>query len=528
MTSPFPAGLVAALKGYAHAGKLRGVQGPAITPAFYCCISGNTVGVAKDPVPVPILDVQVVCPNEAVTMDYSNSWSPTDTIASWEVTWGDGQTSNGLWPGAGSVAHPLGGYVAAGKYDVVLTVTDTLGAEGTGRLQVIVLSCADEDAMDEGDPAGYPAYRWANWEEVKGIATSQQYVWSNDDVLGAGSWAKVESSQLSTSTLTDAKITREPSGLERLFVSRYDGIYTYEVPPSGGTWVKRQDITDLITAAGYNPANYNDVQIVDSLAFVENRPGWGYAFFHAYKNGPLFKGADAIWGVATTFSGWRSIAYSVVIDDMGVVANKLQRFTSGQLAVVQESNGATVYAASGRLDEDAGVDESTLHVSGNYGGSWSRASTMPNYGASAFCSVGRKWAGIVYWSNVNGTYRSGVKIHAENGPMSVSPEDARYMLLMTGQKVIEFTPSTIRQFGGAGADWPHWPGNDGEHFIVTHRNDDHTAYRILWVGDDGVNGQIYALKEDGTMTDVGGGYTPTTLGDAFMARPETEEYLAYP
>ena len=128
MTDPFSAALITDLNEDAHAGKFRGVQGPAVSPKFFCCLSGNTVGVDKDPVPVISMSALVVCIGAAITLDYSESWSPTDTIATWDVDWGDGQASNGVWPGAGTIAHPLGGYVAAGKYIITLTLEDTIGA----------------------------------------------------------------------------------------------------------------------------------------------------------------------------------------------------------------------------------------------------------------------------------------------------------------------------------------------------------------------------------------------------------------
>lgn len=140
-TVPFGAILEGMLKSPVQGAKFHVESGFVVNPLFACCISGTTVGVDKDPIPVISLSAQHVCTGAAVTVDYSNSWSPSSTINTWEVDWGDGQISNGAWPGAGSVAHPLGGYVLPGTYTITLTVTDLLGATGIATIQIEVIDC---------------------------------------------------------------------------------------------------------------------------------------------------------------------------------------------------------------------------------------------------------------------------------------------------------------------------------------------------------------------------------------------------
>ena len=141
-TAPFGPVLEAALKTSIQGGTFTMNSGPVVNPRFFCCLSGTTVGVPKDPVAMLIPTATVICTATAISVDYSQSWSPSSTINSWSVAWGDGQVSAGAWPGAGTVAHPLGGYVLPGTYTITLTTTDLLGATGLDTVQITVLDCA--------------------------------------------------------------------------------------------------------------------------------------------------------------------------------------------------------------------------------------------------------------------------------------------------------------------------------------------------------------------------------------------------
>ena len=146
MTAPFGPVLEAALKENVQGGRLAIYKGVQVHPEFYCCVSGrdSIMGVAKDPVAMLFLSANRVCTGVAITADYSNSWSPSSTLGTWAIDWGDGQTSNGAWAGStGSVAHPLGGYTLPGTYTVTLTVTDIApeSAVGKSQIQVEVIDC---------------------------------------------------------------------------------------------------------------------------------------------------------------------------------------------------------------------------------------------------------------------------------------------------------------------------------------------------------------------------------------------------
>ena len=171
MTAPFSPVLEAALKENVQGGTFTLNSGPVVNPRFFCCISGTSVGVSKDPVAMAVISTTTVCAGAAITADYSQSWSPSSTINSWSVAWGDGQTSAGAWPGAGSVAHPLGGYVLPGAYTITLTVTDLLGATGVDTVEVTVLDCTVEPGMVMyagcgSSGAWYTDSGGLNWEDA--------------------------------------------------------------------------------------------------------------------------------------------------------------------------------------------------------------------------------------------------------------------------------------------------------------------------------------------------------------------------
>jgi len=332
-----------------------------------------------------------VCIGAAITLDYSESWSPTDTLATWDIDWGDGQVSNGVWPGVPPEPHPLGGYVAAGKYIVTLTLEDTLGAVNSSAVQVFAQDCANPDEPIED----FPEARWANTDYIRGLAAGRDYVWSNDGILVPSVWRKVEGDQLSASYIRDVRITRRPSGLEYLYVAREDGIYGYEIPPWGGTWVQLQTVEALITAAGHNPAVYTWGRQIQDLAFVETKPGWGYAWWQAWEQD--LGGRDTVWGVAFTRDGWKSISWSVAIDTIAMSVGDIQRFADGQVAVVQESGGQVAYASSGKRDDDIPLAVARLYRTQNYGQSWSIVHELPDFPWTTHVVVPHASQGYVYW-----------------------------------------------------------------------------------------------------------------------------------
>ncbi len=220
-TAPFGAVLETALKQPAQGGKLRICSGVTISPEFFCCVSGSAVGVAKDPVAHLVLSATRVCMDDPVTATYSGSWSPSSTINSWEVDWGDGNYSTGGWPGAGSVTHPAGGYAIPATYTVTLTVTDLLGAQGKQSISVEVLDCT-----------------FTPIELLGGCGASGP--WQTD--TGGINWDNIGGGVLDGVRITDIKVTPFSAGREiiKLWAATENGLYrgTYNLETNGATWTR--------------------------------------------------------------------------------------------------------------------------------------------------------------------------------------------------------------------------------------------------------------------------------------------------
>ena len=217
MTAPFGPVLEAALKENVQGGRLCAYKGVQVHPQFYCCLSGTSVGVAKDPVAMLFLSADRVCIGDAITADYSNSWSPSSTLATYSIDWGDGNVSGAAWPGAGTVAHPGGGYALAVTYTVTLTVTDLLGATGIAQVQVEVIDCtlAEIDVFAGCGDSG----PWKS--EVGGI-----------------SWSDVSYGVLSGVRIHDIKANWFTIGTEsvEVWAATEDGVYT---STAGSVWARK-------------------------------------------------------------------------------------------------------------------------------------------------------------------------------------------------------------------------------------------------------------------------------------------------
>lgn len=241
MTAPFGPGLEAALKGNVQGGRLHLYKRFVVNPRFFCCVSGTSVGVAKDPVAVLVVNPQRVCINTAVNADYSRCWSPSSTIASWSVAWGDGQTSNGVWPGAGNVNHPLGGYVWPDIYNITLTVTDLLGATGVDVIQVEVLDCTGMPEVE--------AFCGCGSSGVWYTSTGGRQ-WVN---RGGGTLDDVAIYDLSASPYTFGML------LHKVWAATENGLYLTE--DSGLTWREIEDFPTDMTPRAVRASPYSEEEV---------------------------------------------------------------------------------------------------------------------------------------------------------------------------------------------------------------------------------------------------------------------------
>ena len=157
-TTPFTAARVAALKETSQSGKLAMLKQWVDNPQFFCCLSGTTVGVAKNPVVILELLDRVICVGVPFTLDFSGAWSPNDTLAGtpYTVHWGDGGTTNGNFPNPRDAAleNEAYTYVAAGTYTITMDIQDSLGATGVAALQIEAVVCPYAPPL----PLPFPRY----------------------------------------------------------------------------------------------------------------------------------------------------------------------------------------------------------------------------------------------------------------------------------------------------------------------------------------------------------------------------------
>lgn len=140
-TSPFSGAFVSRLENRTHAYRFVCETGDVVQFKFYCCENPYPHSVEKTPVVVLTVDPDIQCVGVNVTFNLDNSYVPLGTIASWTITYGDGNVGGAAW---GPPGNQVNAYAAAGTYDVRVTVTDTLGNTGSLTVQVLIVDCVDE------------------------------------------------------------------------------------------------------------------------------------------------------------------------------------------------------------------------------------------------------------------------------------------------------------------------------------------------------------------------------------------------
>jgi hypothetical protein len=280
-TPAFGAVLEAALKDDVQGGRFTATLAETVDPKFFCCVSGTSVGVAKDPVALMAVSATRLCTGDAITVDYSGSWSPSSTIAGWEVNWGDGNTSSGAFPGAGSVAHPLGGYTLPGTYTITLTVTDLLGYTGTQSVTVEAIDC---DAIEIDLFAGCGA----------------SGVWAT--TTAGASWSQVGLEEIGSPQIYDLKASVFTIGLEEvlLWTATESGLYKSEnsglsfslhplpIPPTASTvhppvayavQPSKYDIDEVYVLANWTDTN--GTSRISVYRSIDGGDTWEYTTFNS-------------------------------------------------------------------------------------------------------------------------------------------------------------------------------------------------------------------------------------------------------
>lgn len=412
MTSPFSAARQLALKETLQSGKLALLKQGQDTPQFFCCISGNTVGVPKDPVPALEIADRVVCIGDDVTVDFSGSYSPTDTLADqpYTISWGDGSAdTNGNFPNprdpAAETATYVGGYSSVSFFNITLEVIDSLGVSSKTRLQVYARDCTLP-----ANPLPFPmppAYAHPLWWAEGAIVFSDDQAWYTTDIETpappGSTWTRVNDwANFTPTEIHDSMLKLESNGNEYIYVSDFAGIWAHPMPPWAGDWTLKKTAAEIVAAAGVSTATHTPV--LQCLAMDFTHDGWQWVTWDASASGA--NPVDGVVGVAHTRDGWTTIYGSWEVTRVVYDAGKTQWCQIYGIDI-DHHNPSMVYCVVGWADDLGVTDESRLYKSSSYGVSWAQIDTIAAFGLHG--DVWVPWAGggsYVYWATPDRLKRS--------------------------------------------------------------------------------------------------------------------------
>ena len=398
-------------------GLSRMTGGHRVYPTNGCCISGNTVGVYKDPIAILEVSDVTVCSYEPLSVDIDKSFSATSTLQTYSVDWGDGNVSNGAWPPAGSISHPAGGYLFPGVYTIILAVTDLLGATGIHAVDVNVEDCIY--IVPIGYVPGYPVPDTLyDYHYVLCSSTNTANDYYTDDIENdPPTWGFFTTSNEKTVMMpsdTKPRLFGYGNGKIREYVDLYLGFPL-------GVWTDIMSEDDIADECGHL-ADYWDANV--SRMVFSNRPTqeeWGWAIVYIYWTDG---GGDEHFAVYVlhTRDAWSTVHYAVELFDMeeGVDWDWLRAAEVTNLGLAYDSHSSTVYALAGKCPESDGLGNPTypgwwkLYRSQNFGFSYDVAQqdTIPWVSGSAenptidcaFFDIWAPWVsntyngGAVFWT----------------------------------------------------------------------------------------------------------------------------------
>jgi len=568
MTAPFGPVLEAALKENVQGGRLSVYKGVQVHPQFFCCISGTSVGVAKDPVAVLSLSATRVCTNTALTADYSLSWSPSSTIASWEVDWGDGNVSNGSWPDSGSVTHPAGGYTLDIVYTVTLTVTDLLGATGSAEVQVEVVDCLEPEEIEVyGGCGASGAWRSNNggisWDDVsRGVLAGVTIhdLKANWFTIGAENveiWAATDQGvYVSTAeSIWTRKALPAPSDAYpdeptpvTIACSKYDPLEVYVLATSdtGITWLYRTtDAGETWTwcrvglVSEGEPLGGGVNSRIDALYWDDVANKMWISTWGCYDNG-LYNCNNVVY--------WKNSAYNVVQNVVTTVANQITQDASGNIWMCGEfyetslddpcenvivQSGTNWDMRSIGVDCEANVYALAYYKGYMYGAGWNtgickwKNSTWDSIGVvgggsetiHALCATDKYLYAGGLFTTINGD--SYLKIAKYNGSSWSALNDGINVALDEAVYTIAANNDGTKIY--VGGNFTAMEGDGIEPFIARFAvwHEDTDTWDSISVGDGRLNGSVYAIAVSPTdEVYVGGTFTGTVGGDTlnYIAR----------
>jgi hypothetical protein len=356
-TPAFGPARVAALKENEQSGKLLLLKQWVDNPQFFCCISGTAVGVLKDPVCILEVDDRVYCTDEDVVLDFSRSWSPTDSLAgtAYTIHWGDGSTTNGNFPDprnpAAEVETYVGGYDTEGFYDITMDIVDTLGATAVGRIQVYAEVCPPAPLI--GPLPGEAIEGDAVLVGSRGFIIPYTTTWTSSPPT----W-NYTSPNYSPYMSNPCTMYVSGPGANRLFGCAIsyiqnewtgsDGVIAEYTPlPMGtGAWTAKVTALQIATALGH-AADYYGVTLSRMIfGLTEAQEGWAWAVGICYYNGG--GGASdryALHFCVHTRDAWSTIHSCAEIDTHSYGGFSIHLYSNIQVGIAQDLHTGYLFVA---------------------------------------------------------------------------------------------------------------------------------------------------------------------------------------
>lgn len=531
-TPPFAPELEAALKETVQGGQLAILKQWVDDPQFFCCISGNTVGVDKDPVPVLTIADRVVCIGDNVTVDFSLSWSPTDTLAGqpYTISWGDGSPdTNGNFPNprnpAAETATYVGGYAAVGWYTITLEVQDSLGATASTMIQVYARDCT-QPANDWPWPPAAPTYDHPLWDANSAIVCSDTAVYYTMNFHQAFPiWAAFVGGAPGCTEIHDAMLEMETDGDEHIYIADFSGIFEHPMPPSGGAWSTLITANQMATAAGVDTSTHSC--FCQRLAVAIGQDGWQWCSWVAQRSAP--HSVDYYVGVAHTRDGWATLQHSSIVTSFSYNAAWTQYLTIWGIDIVQNDHGRVVFAAVGYKEQGGVTEESKLFVSSDYGMSWLEVDTRDYH---RYPDVWVPFDGNgsdVYWAVYN-SLRKSTDGGISWGSVAILAGTTEYDFLKLSGPIDDTDVATLSlvdalyEYRGGVLTHiiPDLPAGSTHGHLVRARDGDSYADETLWVGNVGPATSYIKENTGGLQNNKEGGWAD--YYPACAPWPELREY----
>lgn len=211
-----------------YAADMTLVLGRVVEFRAYCCNldSDAIMGVAKEPVPLLMLDSGRPCVNESMSWDLTTSYAPGSTINSWTIDFGDDSSpSSGATIGTASGTHT---YTEAGTYEIEVTISEGTGLSQTITRDINVLDCSRPPDLILNDAWTYVSFNgngvyFIDWSEDTPTWTSINNGLEGDALFVRNMVMHPNTKKLSSSN-------------HELWIATKDGIY--KTTNGGQAWTK--------------------------------------------------------------------------------------------------------------------------------------------------------------------------------------------------------------------------------------------------------------------------------------------------